>query len=154
MANHGFLTTKKHLKPDIVDADIREIVSRRFNDKLIVKRDETYWTIEPKDNDDYRFEFSINTVSTRKLEFRHPPSDWAFWAQMVVHNELAVKYDGTISDEGVTEKWKMSPEKLKKYFHYRDWVDSRWKSSKSSAATKLICKKFELMGVPKELRDL
>lgn len=146
MANHGFVTTRKTLTPEMVDRDIREIVERRFKNKLEIKYDKvsenspkkgTYdiwagWEFHlpiPSKNDkrDWYYDFTAWIMSPHKLEFRHPHADWAFWAQScVLQEELAYRYNGIISDEGVSERWKSSPERLKKYATYRKWLEARF----------------------------
>lgn len=173
MANHGFLTTRKQLTPEGVDRDIKEILERRFRGAVTVEFHDSGlkeppkkefavwagWHFKPKEGllkDGYRFEFSAWLNSRRKMEFRHPPSDWAWWAQMIVQDELALKYDGTISDEGVSERWKATPEKIKKYFHYRDWVTKRWGPTGNIAriAARSALAKMELACTPAPLRNL
>lgn len=177
MANHGYVTTRRHLTPEEVDQDIREIVKRRFNDIIDVRfeknapepgkhefRGTLFWNIwgcwvfEPKDEKlkkTSNYIFGAWLMSHRKLEFRHPHGDWSWWGQMIVQDELAFKYDGIISDEGVEERWKVTQEKLDKYRHYKDWVTHRWswnpKRSKIGAKAMI---KLELLQTPPLLRSL
>lgn len=179
MANHGFVTTRRILTPEVVDKDIREIVKRRFKDEVevtLTKHSEkpskhpfeghefwdiwALWHFEPKSRaikEDRRHSFSFETwqMSHRKLEFRHPHGEWAWWAQMTIQNELAYKYDGTISDEGVEERWKVTPERLKKYYHYRDWVTKRYPGKGVLAkAARAALSRVEMIYVPEPLRIL
>lgn len=127
MANHGFVTTRRKLTWEKVDADIREINERRFDNILSIEVEKErkknaihYYFLAPAGM--HEFGFSIWLVSPHKLEFRHPHSQWGWWAQVLVYTEeLAAKYNGTISDEGVEEKWKGDP---KKYPTFMSWTRS------------------------------
>lgn len=130
MANHGFVTVRMKLTPERVDKDIREIVKRRFKNALMVEGPSLFddkkthgWMLSVKDQDNWQF--SIWLSSPRKLEFRHPlGAEWLWWAQvLVMTEELAVKYHGIISDEGVGEKWKGNP---LKYPTFESWLDARF----------------------------
>lgn len=58
--------------------------------------------------------------SGRKLTMRHGGgSDFAWWLDAAILNEVSVVYDGIISDEGISDKWKGEPEK------YDDWPTYR-----------------------------
>jgi hypothetical protein len=164
------MTTRKQLTPDKVDRDIKEIVERRLG-SIVEVTFETYtkepvrgdywagWRFSPKEGtvkEGYRFEFGAWLNSRRKMEFRHPHGDWSWWAQMIIQDELALKYDGTISDEGVSERWKVTPDKIKKYFHYRDWVTQRWAQTRNVAlnVARRALAKIELACTPAPLRNL
>lgn len=126
MANYGFLTTRYKLTADRVHADILDIVRIRFRDLLQVQRRdfnkrETLWGVQPKRavRDAYMYEFEARLLTPHKMQFRHPPNQWAFWAQVVITNDLALRYNGLISDEGVCEKWRGKPGV---YPTYRSWL--------------------------------
>jgi hypothetical protein len=177
MANHGYVTTRRILTPEEVDKDIREIVERRFKGHIDVEFKKllkdpkkssfrgyeswdiwALWVFSPKDKKfkkESRHCFEAWIMSQRKLEFRHPHGEWAWWGQMIVQEELAYKYGGTVSDEGVEERWKVTPEKLAKYRHYKDWITHRW--TWNPKQPKLVAKamiKLELLQIPEPLRSL
>lgn len=178
MANHGFVTTRRILTPEAVNEDIREIVARRLKDEVTIEfrtlsalpkktAHEGYeswdiwalWHFEPKKSptikEPWHYGFEAWQMSHRKLEFRHPHGEWAWWAQMIIQEELAYKYDGTVSDEGVEERWKITPQILRKYQHYRDWVTKRWpRQTVAQKAARAVMARIELMYVPEPLRSL
>ena len=177
MANHAYVTTRRILTPEVVDQDIREIVTRRLKDEVTIEfkkfgklpKKTSYkgyesweiwalWRFEPKSQkikEPWRFGFEAWQMSHRKLEFRHPHGEWAWWAQMILREELAYKYDGILSDEGISDRWKATPEKLKKYAHYRDWVTKRWPhQTLAQKAARAIMARVELIYVPEPLRSL
>lgn len=122
MANHGFVTTRKHLTGEKVDADLRVIVNRRFGNDFVVEYiphwEQGGWKIKPSGDSPWFFEFTLWLAKRGTLEFRHPRSGWAYWAQQTIQDELAILYNGTISDEGVFEKWKV---KKIEYPTYESW---------------------------------
>lgn len=179
MANHGYVTTRRKLTPEQVDQDIREIVKRRFKGEVEVeyeklsekptkRRSEGWefwniwasWRFRPKSEELWKKfggEFSTWIMSHRKLEFRHPHGDWAWWAQMILQDELALKYGGTISDEGVSERWKVTPHMIRKYRHFKNWVFRRWNQRHNKALPKEkrdAYMKMELDFIPEPLRSL
>jgi len=148
MSNHGFVTTyRKILTPDRVDADVREIVERRFRGQLDIAceklrnppRKGTYgmwawWELHPKGlldtaREGLHYDFEISLRSPYKLEFRHPHSDWGFWAQSCVfEEEFSFRYHGVVTDEGIADRWIATQERLLKYATYRMWTESRMKA--------------------------
>lgn len=151
MANHGYVTTRKHLLADLINLDLMEINERVFKNKLTLTRDATnYWTFEyPNPPDGRYYSFPVQLTNKNKLEFRHQMGDWNFWAQNQVAEELALKYNGLISDDGVSEKWKAE----NKTPHYKDWVKRSWYRMAPKPVA-FAMTKLQLKSVPKELRDL
>ena len=115
MSNHGYVTSKRWFKADQIEEDLKEIVSRRFG-FIPIKRDDNGFAI----GFGYPYEVEMWVENVHKLEFRNPMPQWCWWIQTVIQNELAIKYNGIISDEGVSEKWKG---KANKYPTYDDWLD-------------------------------
>lgn len=72
----------------------------------------------------------------RSWEIRHSGGggNFVWWIDSVVTNEVAVRFDGTISDEGVGNKWKGEPGKYKNFQefqemmtrHVKDETTKRW----------------------------
>lgn len=114
MANNGYISFKKNLTSKQIDNDLRAIITKRFGSDLVVESncddsDEFwYWTVKPfNNNENPLLEFSVEQISKRKFSFHHPKNKFAFWVQTLIQDELALLYNGTISDEGVSEKWKV-----------------------------------------------
>lgn len=145
MANHAFVTTKKWLKADRVEEDLKEILARRFNNKIPYKRDGDTFEIGFR----YPWNFPMWVENVHKLEFRHQPPDWCWWVEIVIANELALKYNGIISDEGVDEKWAGV---ANKYPKYDDWLDA--KHTSMPRVFKWFFKNMQkYVEVPKEVKD-
>lgn len=164
MANHGFVTIQERkFTPEMVDRDLRAIVERRFLGEVDIDFKPTKnpmrgdilacWTITPKNVPDpkYIFEFEVWLTNARKLEFRHPHGQWGWWAQVaVLEEEFAYLYGGTVSDEGISERWKGSMEKLKTYPTFRSWIESMYTNLKIRRAMVAL----EMEYLPKSLRKL
>ena len=135
MGNLAFVRFAKNVTPDQLHADIVEIVSRRLKNKI---RIEHMKHSEKPVKGEYGYEwwhvwvfyygessvFNLAMTNGRNIEAKHGRGDFWWWAQMVIFDELAYKHNGTCSDEGVQEKWKMTKEKLDRYAHYKDWIAS------------------------------
>ena len=124
MANHSFVTTKKWLKPDRVEEDLKYILEKRFGDTISYTRDGDYFTVGFEYP--WRCEFWVENV--HKLEWRNGGPDWCWWVQCILHNEFALLYNGTISDEGVSEKWKGTQNK---YPTFKSYLNARTYGSKA-----------------------
>lgn len=71
--------------------------------------------------------FQIWLPTSRKVEIRHshhaPVSDFMWWVDASITNEIALAFDGTISDEGVEERWKGEPDYCP---HFKDYLSKIW----------------------------
>jgi len=155
MANHGYISSKKHFNKKQVALDLQEINERRF--KGLLKIEDGYcgskgaWFISYQDKDkEYSKGFNIWIASARKLEHRHTHV-WIYYTELVFAEEMGAKYDGIMSDEGINDKWKPCP---KKYPTYKAWLDILHAYSKKHNP-KIYKRLFkvELSYAPKELRD-
>lgn len=122
MANHGFISSKKNLIKEQVEQDLNDICKNRFNGLLSVipsKWGENgSWFVHTKQNPHDRG-FNIWIRSKKKLEHRHGDS-WVMYLETVFSNELAIKYNGKLSDEGCgSETWAPIQNK---YSSYRDYI--------------------------------
>jgi hypothetical protein len=129
MANHGFISTRRNLTPEILYDALVGISRERFDGKIEIVRD-TGWgwgSCSIRIADDQSCPYWLK--SRRKIETAHKCwGSLGWWIQTVFINDLAVRFDGTISDEGVREKWrgrkgkyptfrKMLQEKLGRSYH-------------------------------------
>jgi len=114
VSNHAFLSVRGRLKAvAVIDADLRKIVARRFKGCVQVSscdydygpENEPMWHVCISGHENM-CSWNIWVASRRKLETRHSHGDVNSWTQAVVLNELAVLYDGLLSDEGVPDIWK------------------------------------------------
>src|SRR3972149_1742680 len=116
MANHGFITTKQKVTGAKLAAALQEINERRFDGKLKISHDpKSGWDgpktptfeIELWEGEGYTLHRLFWLATPHKIEHRHGPGgDFAWWIEDTFANELALMFNGTLSDEGVGEKWK------------------------------------------------
>lgn len=122
MANHGFVTTKKKLTHARLIAIVNEINAELLGGSLKVT---PYGGKEPGVSvvmDLPHNGLPIWLASSRKIEIRHQArGDVGRWIDAMLANELALRLDGTISDEGVSDKWKGEHGK---YRTLRDYCES------------------------------
>lgn len=112
MANHGYVKTRTKMNPTLVHKAILEINQRRFRGKMIVdtwigepgmiQGWQLYYEIKGQEN----LGFEVWLTKSRLLEFRHGfSSQWQWWAQGVVQEELGQLFKGKCSDDGVEKSW-------------------------------------------------
>lgn len=127
MGNIAFNSFPKNMSDEAFSTSLREICQERFGDLVEVR--ETFhngklcsWVVGPKENtvgdDSWRYEWEVYRESKRKFGGKHPRSDWGSYLMAVVQNELAFRYNGRISDEGVSGTWKGDPTKYKTFVDY------------------------------------
>lgn len=134
MANHGFCKTRKVMKPEDITVMFADMNARLFKGNLQVEYhigDEHSWGphvwvleyISPEDQQKYASRVCwLNT--RRSFEIRHGGGgDFDWWLDSAVLNEVAVRYNGTISDEGISDKWNGEPNK---YDTFKSYVYRRY----------------------------
>jgi hypothetical protein len=154
MANHGYITSRRHFKAEQIEKDLQEINERRFKGYLTIQPDsgcseKGSWFVSYNDNL-YTTGFNIWIESQRKLEHRHT-SGWGYYVELVFCEELGAKYDATMSDGGISDRWKPCPEK---YPTYRAWLDishEMYMKRDPTGCLEMIGREMEF--APKELRD-
>ena len=164
MSNHGYVTSGRIFKSDEVNSAINEINQRRFGNKLTIEHDKHGWfvgckifnkgyDIKKKSKVKYEMGFDLWIETKRKLEFQHNIDDFVWYVESVFINELAHKYNGMISDDGVDEKWKPD---LTKYKSYRQYLACRsasyGKINKPAYFAAKMVERISYSMVPKEMR--
>jgi len=145
MSNHGYVTTKKWLKVDIIEENLKQILQNRFDGKIPYCRNDDQFEI----GFGYPWSFDMWVENVHKIEFRNPQPTWCWWIMVVIQNELAIMYNGTISDDGVNEKWKGTPNK---YPEFKDYLAVRY--SHLSSPIKWFVKNIEKhAGIPLEVKQ-
>lgn len=115
MANHSFVTTRKWLKADRVEEDLKEILLKRFGNKMSYTREGDYFVV----GFDWPYEVPFWVENVHKLEFRNQMPNWCWWVQNILHNEFALLYNGWVSDEAVLpERWRGTPNKYPTFYSY------------------------------------
>lgn len=133
MSNHGYLTSKRNFHKDQVLKDLQEINDRRFKGMLNIEDSDCgskgSWFIGYQDEGwEHPEGFNIWICSPKKLEHRHSRA-WSYYLEIAFANELGIKYNAIISDDGVDETWKPDPEKYKTF---KSWLEIRFGRLKSA----------------------
>ena len=108
MANHGFISFKEAIDGERMIALLNEISQKRFGGLIKIEHEENGWNGRPTASIEiYKglkrlFWLTYPTM----IEHRHGPGGWLAWyIELVFANDLALALDGTLSDEGHSEKW-------------------------------------------------
>lgn len=142
MSNTGHITTKKNLKDAQLLKDVKEIVLRRLGNKIPVK--ENYNIIV---GFQYPWNVELWLENKNRIGFSAPYRKWSWWVRSIIENELAVKYSGWISDEGLEEKWHGE---INKYPTFEDYIKE---CSKGREKYYLQEWKMEMKDAPKEIEQ-
>ena len=120
MTNHAFASSQGRLTNEKLKAAVIEIVDRRFPGIFKVEGDGYLELIPnaPIKNDNHSY-LSLHLCSQRMIEMRKSHLPIANWIQSVVQNELAARFKGKCSDEGLSERW--VPEI--RFFKYREYFN-------------------------------
>ena len=170
MANHGFVKTRKHMTPEKITLLLETINQAHFKGNLKIeyyhatgKDLKSAWGphtwvityISPIDHQEYAGRVCwLNT--RRSFEMRHGGgSDFAWWFDQMVINEVALQFEGMISDDGVGGKWKGKKGHynslirfIKRMWHYKEGDESPRNQEKLT----FIERELQEI-VPPELRD-
>jgi hypothetical protein len=105
MGNICTIKSRCKLKYDQVTTDLHEINRRRFNNLLEIQEVVEFdcWNI--CFNGQVGFTIHKSPRYKGRLTLKHG-RHWWMWVDVVVTNELALKYNGSITDEGVSGSWK------------------------------------------------
>lgn len=155
MANHGFITSKRNFNKEQVLKDLQEINERRFKGLLTIEdsdwSDRGSWFVGYYyEGYEYPEGFNIWITSPKKLEHRHSRL-WAFYLEIVFVNELALKYNGILSDEGHGDKWKPDVGKYPTFMYWLDTLYGHIKESKPDSYKSMV--DLEMEYCPEELKD-
>lgn len=155
MSNHGFVSSKRNFKKEQIILDLQEINQRRFKGLLTIVDskwgDNGSWFISYPEHS-HPNGFNIWIRSAKKLEHRHTHG-WSFYLEVAFSEELCYKYNGILSDEGITEKWKPDPSK---HLTYTDWLDDKFGYYKNNILlypTYLLMFNLEMKSLPAIFKD-
>jgi hypothetical protein len=160
MANHGWTKTRKQMKPEQITAMLDELNASLFKGNLQIE----YHMSTPENpgwgphtwvlryhSEGQEWASRVCWLNTGKhFEMRHGGgSQLAWWIDTAILNEVAVRFDGTIGDDGVSQKWKGEPGKFNSF---NDYLDQMWKHVKSPKV-KAQLRNLENQFIPKEFQE-
>ena len=132
MSNTGFITRRKHFRDHEIDVSVREIAQKYFGDRARVfgampgkdaEEPQATWRIE-LDGGEIPPVFIYRTTK-RRLEFPRPHGyGVTTWASDLFQHELAQRYEGRISDEGVEETIPTDVESINTYTKWMEQMTS------------------------------
>lgn len=146
---HCYIKTYRQLTSIDVEDTIRDIIHNKFNDLLKIEchlsnNEICDWNI--KYNDIHGF--NVVLKDSNQLIFGHPDNSWDYWAQLVIENELSIKYCGKILDE---EYPKQELKPIFEYPTFKTYLDTAMKHSKQWKQALIA---IELSWLPEELKNL
>lgn len=151
--NHCFATSQRVLTGDLFDEALREINQRRFAGVYQIVREGDNWWVEPDAGWPYGFHCWFR--SKRKVTFRRDPGEWATWVTIVFQEEIAAKFKGRCSDEGVQDIWQPEPNKYPTFKSYWEAVNLDWGCKPIPKVQRFFLKgvwKRTAAKIPKELQ--
>jgi len=126
MANHGYMIARHKLNPNKIQNILEGLNARIFKRKLDIERGEEgdYWTIR-YNKDGYEYVYRSCWISDDKptqFEMRHGGgSAFAWWVDACILNELAVQFNGTVTDDGIPDRDKGVKGK---YYSFPKYINS------------------------------
>jgi hypothetical protein len=162
MGNIAFNSFRKNMSDDDFTQVLEEVVSDRFGGKVVVRTEPWEdgvgsWVVEPREDlgGDHLWTHSLEWYrhGQRKFGTKHPHSDWGEWILIVIQNELAVRHNGRITDEGVEGSWAGD---TNKYPTFMSWFERIYRRSKKLLAKDVYeaYMKDVLSHIPEELRNM
>ena len=159
MANHGWTKTRKLMKPEQITALIEDLNKRLFKGNLKVEyhkstKSEPGWGphtwLLSYETGGLEWARRVCWLETgRHFEMRHGGGGhFAWWIDSAILNEIAVKFNGTIGDDGISDKWKGVPDKYNELSVYLDLVTAHCKPE-----NKKLILQYEQELIPPEFRN-
>lgn len=169
MANHAFVTTKRHMTPEKVRAVLDRLNQEIFFGCLEIEDtmysdDEPGWFIHVKGESEYQVrQCWLN--NRQSFEIRHGGgSDFLWWVDQRIQDEISKVFDGRVKDESgsgydeVLTSWGM-PDSYPEYINkrvesYKQWEREYGNNPLEKIIATCACKmRFMLWGYPKSYRD-
>jgi hypothetical protein len=166
MANHGYVTTRKKMTPEAITGLLNRLNQERFKGILVIEYshhegdDGAYgrhlWEITfnhtvPEQSVCYGNHRVCWLNTSRKFEIRHGGGgNFIWWIDHIITNEIAVAFNGSISDDGVGGRWNGEEGKFPSY---RNYIEHMWRHSTATALVKNGYIQEELNEVPEGFRE-
>ncbi len=157
MANHGYVKTKKPVLAASISQLLLDLNIKLFRGVLKITYSETDTTGGPNDKHTWLLLYRTRNIdwvrrvcwlqSPTQFEMRHGGgSRLAWWMDTAILNEVAVQFNGIISDDGHSDKSQGEPNK---YNEFADYMDLMLQHVTDPALRAEILK-YEQMHIPEE----
>lgn len=140
MANHGYVKSRKKIKPEQVSELLETVNQKWFKGNLVVEYhkstnedpgwgDHTWMVsyISSEDKQEYaRRVFWLETSRSFHVSHGGGGGDFAWWMDQTITNEVALMCDGNISDDGDCEykKYKGEPDYYPTFLSFVEMMKS------------------------------
>lgn len=160
MANHGWVKTRRQIKPEQITAILNDLNESLFKGNLQIE----YHISTPENpswgphtwlltylSEGQEWMTRVCWLETKHhFEMRHGGgSRFAWWIDTAILNEVAVRFNGTIGDDGHGDQWKGVANKFNSFSEY---MELSWDHVKDAKLKKEIIK-LECEFVPKEFQE-
>lgn len=121
MANHGWVKTRKTMDREKILSMFEEMGSSIFKGGMIAEYNdqEQVFVVRLAYGGNLWARKICWLETSRHFEIRHRSgSAFEWWIDTAILNEVAVRFNGTIGDDGVSDKWKGEAGKYNKFSDY------------------------------------
>ena len=123
--NYSFITIRGgSFSKSKVSIELRRIISKRFGNKILVQEyGDNYKISLPESIPNYYNMLAIvNIISAHKISIGHGSSDWSYYLEDIICNELALCFKGAMISNECDFTYKYAPKE--NYYHsFRDYYN-------------------------------
>lgn len=156
MANHGSVKTRKPMKPEQITALIEELNKSLFKEGLQIEYHQNVesnrphiWVLNYIYGEENWASRTCWLNTSRHFEMRHGGGGlFAWWIDQVIQNEIAVRFNGVMTDEGTSAKQKGVPGKFHKL---SDFMESMFSHANPTMKKQFLEWEYEM--VPPKFRS-
>lgn len=118
MSNHGYVKTEKSMSQEKVTKLLNDLNETHFKGNLKIELCEppnidedklVFWELTYVGNDGKQYGMRqcwLNTQKSFEIRYCGPAGDFIWWVGSVITNEIAVQFNGIITDDGFNEEVK------------------------------------------------
>lgn len=124
MANHGYVKTRKPMTVEAVHSLVVNLIDSHFKDHVRLVRENNCFVLYYSGPEfDYIKQDNLIRIfwleSPTEFEMRHGGGgNWHWWIDSVILNEIAVEFDGIITDDGIDGSIEHEPNKWPEFKDY------------------------------------
>ncbi len=160
MANNGWIKTRRKMKPEQITSILEKLNTSLFKNNLQIEYHISTpespgwgphtWLLKYESNGSEWASRICWLETSHNFVMRHGGgTQFAWWIDTVISNEVAVYFDGTIGDDAISDKWKGEPGKFSDFSQYLECMLSHIKDPE----TKKRILESEYQFVPSEFQN-